>query len=148
MYFEPSVLVKLFKIEPESDRMIEIISRADEDRSWSAYTSSWSLLEIARALKKDGKPKEVIELNLRELRNHRISYKPVSQQILAEAERIVSHYNVYASDAVHAATYHHLQQKDPEKLAWFLTDDKHFRRLKEIVASKTIRDISLEDKGA
>jgi predicted nucleic acid-binding protein len=141
LYLEPSVLVKLFKSENDSDKMIEIISRTDKDGTWSAYTSTWSFLEVARALKKDGKPKELIELNLREMRSHRVEYKPVSREILAEAERIVVEHDVYASDSVHAATYRSLEQAS--KLDAFLTDDKHFLRLRELVNPRTIRDISI-----
>ncbi|MDG6933784.1 MAG: PIN domain-containing protein [Nitrososphaerota archaeon] len=139
LYLEPSVLVKLFKREDDSDKMIEIISRIDKGGSWSACTSRWSFLEVARALKKDGKPKELIELNLREMRSHRVEYKPVSLEVLAEAERIVLEHNVYASDSVHAATYRNL--KRASKLDVFLTDDKHFLRLRELVDPRTIRDI-------
>jgi hypothetical protein len=63
------VLLKLFKKEDNSDRTIEITARTDNDGAWSACTSSWSFLEVARALKKDGKPKELIELDLREMRS-------------------------------------------------------------------------------
>src|SRR5271157_3055988 len=104
LYLEPSILVKLFKNERDSDKVIEIVSMMDRDDTWSACTSSWSFLEVARALKKDGKPKELIELDLREMRSHRIEYKPVSPEILAEAERIIIKHNIYASDSLHAAT--------------------------------------------
>jgi hypothetical protein len=73
LYLEPSVLVKLFKRAPDSGKMIDIVGAIDERRDWFACTSRWSLLEVARALKKDGKPKELIELNLKELRRHRIA---------------------------------------------------------------------------
>jgi predicted nucleic acid-binding protein len=140
-YLEPSVLVKLFKDETDSDKMREIVSRSDKGAGWSSYTSIWSFLEVARALKKDGKPKELIELDLRELRNHRIQFKPISSQILADAEKIVTEHNLYASDSVHAATYRNLS--GTSRLDAFLTDDNHFRRLKGLVNSKTIRDIAL-----
>lgn len=141
LYLEPSVLVKLFKSEADSDKVIEIVSTIDGDHTWSACTSSWSLLEVARALKKDGKPRELIELDLREMRSHRIEYKPVSRGILADAEQIIVEHNVYASDSVHAATYRNLERT--LKLDAFLTDDNHFRRLGGLVNPKTIRDISL-----
>ncbi len=141
LYLEPSVIVKLFKREDGSDKMIEIISRTDKDGTWSAYTSSWSFLEVARALKKDGKPKELIELNLREMRSHRVEYRPMSREILADAERIVAEHNVYASDSVHAATYRNLERAS--KFDGFLTDDKHFVRLRELVNPRTIREISV-----
>lgn len=139
LYLEPSVLVKLFKSETDSSRMIEIVSRTDMNVGWSSFTSSWSLLEIARALKKDGKPKELIELDLRELHSHRIEFKPISREILALAERIVTQHNIYASDSVHAATY----LTGATKLDAFVTDDNHFRRLKELVNPKQIKDISV-----
>ncbi len=105
------------------------------------HTSSWSFLEVARALKKDGKPKELIELDLREMRSHRVKYKPVSREILADAERIVVEHDVYASDSLHAATYLNLERTS--KLDAFLTDDKHFARLRELVRPRAIRDISV-----
>jgi predicted nucleic acid-binding protein len=141
LYLEPSVLVKLFKSEDDSGKMIEIISRTDRDRSWSACTSSWSFLEVARALEKDGKPKELIELNLKEMRSHRVEYKAVSHDILAEAERIVAEHNIHASDAVHAATYRKLERAS--KIDSFLTDDKHLLRLGELVNPRTLRDVSV-----
>ena len=141
LYLEPSVLVKVFKSETDSNRMVEILSKIDEGKRWTAYSSSWSILEVARALKKDGKPKELIELDLRELRNHRIKYKPVNREILADAERIIAEHNVYASDSVHAATYRNLERT--LKLDGFLTDDKHFGRLRELVKPRTIREILL-----
>jgi predicted nucleic acid-binding protein len=140
---EPSILVKLFKNEADSDKVIEIVSRVDEERdSWSACTSSWSFLEVARALKKDGKPAELIQLDLREMRNHKITYRPINREILSNAERILTEHNIYASDAVHAATYQKIQRSS-KKLDGFLTDDKHFLRLREIVNPKRIRDISI-----
>ena len=141
LYFEPSVLVKVFKSETDSNRMVEILSKIDEDKGSIAYISSWSFLEIARGLKKDRKPKELIELDLRELRNHRIKYKPINREILADAERIIVEHNVYASDSVHAATYRNIERT--LKLDAFLTDDKHFGRLIGLVKSRTIRDILL-----
>ena len=139
LYLEPSVLVKLFKREDDSGKMVEIMSRTDKDDTWSAYTSSWSFLEVARALKKDGKPKELIELNLREMRSHRVGYKPVSRDILAEAVGIVAEHNIYASDAVHAATYRKLERAS--NVDTFLTDDSHFLRLGELVRPRTLRDV-------
>lgn len=139
VYLEPSVIVKLFKQEADSDKMIEVISKADEDPSWSTYTSGWSILEVARALKKDGKQKEIIELDLRELRSHKIKYKPVTKEVLAEAEKILTDRNIYASDSVHAATYRRLAQKS--KMDAFLTDDRHFLRLRGLVRAKGLRDL-------
>lgn len=61
------MLVKLFKKEPDSTRMVDLLGAIDERRDWYGCTSRWSLLEVARALKKDGKPRELIELDLKEL---------------------------------------------------------------------------------
>lgn len=55
-----------------SDKMVSIVSKVDESRNGKAYTSMWSALEIARALKRMGKPREVIELDIKELRSHKI----------------------------------------------------------------------------
>jgi predicted nucleic acid-binding protein len=130
------MLVKLFLKEQHSDKMFDIISRTDNEEDWMSFTSSWSFLEIARALKKSGKPKEIIELDLRELRSHRIYYQTITRKIFANAERIVAENNVYASDAIHAATFQDLERS--KKLEGFLTDDRHFSRLKKIVNIKTI----------
>ena len=120
--------------------MIEVISKMDErGASWSAYTSSWTLLEVARALKKDGKTKELIDLDLKELRGHEISFQAVSREILSDAEAIITENNVYASDSVHVATFRNLKQT--AKLDAFLTDDRHFSRLKELVNPMRLRDI-------
>jgi len=48
---ERSVLVKLFKKEPESTRMVDLLGAIDERRDWYGCTCRWSLLEVARALK-------------------------------------------------------------------------------------------------
>jgi len=44
--------------------MIDVVGAIDERPDWCGCTSRWSLLEVARALKKDGRPKELIQLNL------------------------------------------------------------------------------------
>lgn len=141
LYLESSTLVKLFKAEEGSEKASEIVSRTDTDRAWSAFSSSWSFLEVARALKKDGKPKDLVELDLREMRSHRIRYRPISSEILAEAERIVAEHDVYASDSIHAATYRSIEKK--LKLDAFLTDDRHFNRLRNLVNPVTVRDFQL-----
>jgi predicted nucleic acid-binding protein len=105
LYIEPSVIVKLFKREPGSDKMIEVMGAIDERRDWVGCTSRWSLLEVARALKKDGKPRELIELNLKELKRHRMSFIDVTRTILSDAENMLASRNLYASDALHVATF-------------------------------------------
>lgn len=141
IYLETSVLVKLFKHEVDSDKMIEVISRLDMDARWEAFTSAWSHLEVARALKKDGKPKELIELNLKELRSHKIQSSRVTPEILEEAEKIISQNSIYASDSIHAATFRTIDRDT--KLDMFLTDDKRFIRLKRLVKPKLLKDISI-----
>ena len=132
--------MKLFKRE-DSDKMIEVISRMDGHRAWSAYTSNWTLLEVTRALRKDGKPKELIDLNLKELRSHNIKFQALGREIMAEAESNIAGHNVYASDSVHVATFRNLKRR--YRLDAFLTDDKHFLRLKDLVTPLMIRDIVL-----
>ncbi len=141
LYLEPSVLVKLFKRERDSGKMADIIETIDSKRQWSACTSSWSTLEVARALRKDGKPKELIELNLRELRRHRITFINVSRVILEQSENIIASRNVYASDALHAATY--TTATKTRSLDGMLSDDRHFERLEDIVKVLTLDDISI-----
>jgi len=85
LYLEPSVLVKLFKKEPDSARMVELLGAIDERRDWYACTSRWSLLEVGRALRKDGKPGELIELDLRELKRHRILFIAITRKILSDS---------------------------------------------------------------
>ena len=85
LYLEPSLLVKLFKKEPDSNRMIELQGPLDERRDWYTCASRWSLLEVARALRKDGKPKELIELDLKELVRHKISLIEVTRKILLDS---------------------------------------------------------------
>jgi len=48
--------------------MIHLLEAIDERQDWFRCTSRWSILEVARALKNDGKPKELIQLNLSELK--------------------------------------------------------------------------------
>ncbi len=141
IYMEPSALVKLFKSEVGSDKMVSIVSKVDQSRDWKAYTSMWSALEIARALRKDGKPRPVIELDLKELRSHKIGFHPVDRKILAQAERLVSSNDIYASDAIHVATFTALDSRF--ELDGLLTDDRHMRRLGDIVKLIGINDIAL-----
>ncbi|MCS4539890.1 MAG: hypothetical protein HYU03_04275, partial [Thaumarchaeota archaeon] len=66
--------------------MIRLLAKIDKDESWSAHTSMWSALEVARALRKDGKPSEIVKIDLRELRTHRIEFEPVTNEILSSSE--------------------------------------------------------------
>jgi len=143
LYLEPSVLVKLFKTELNTERMIEIIDAIDERRNWFGCTSRWSILEVARALKKDGKPRELIELDLKELRRHKISFVDVTKKILSNAEQMLAAYNLYASDAVHLATF----KSTGKPLDAMLTDDRHIERLHGIVRTLTLNEISTEPTG-
>jgi predicted nucleic acid-binding protein len=139
LYLEPSVLVKLFKNERDSAKMTEVIGTIDSRREWFGCTSSWSALEVARALRKDDKPKELIELDLRELRRHRIIFVDVTRDILKQSEKIVASRNIYASDALHAATYVHVARK--RSLDGMLSDDRHFQRLGSLMPILTLDDI-------
>jgi len=139
---EPSVLVKLFKRERDSTKMLDIIEAIDQGAHWFACTSAWSPLEVARALRKDGRPKELIELNLKELRRHKISFVDVTRAILRKSENVISSRNIYASDALHAATFHSVSRT--KSLDGMLSDDKHYDRLKSIVKVLTLNEISLD----
>ena len=140
LYLEPSVLVKLFKKEPDSTRMADLLGAIDERRDWFACTSRWSLLEVARALKKDGKPKELVELDLRELKRHRISFIAVTEKILSDSEIVISSHGIYASDAIHVATYSSVARV--KRLDAMLSDDRHLRRLGQIVNVLTLSEVS------
>lgn len=144
LYLEPSVLVKLFKKEPDSEKMINIVSAIDERQDWFGCTSRWSLLEIARALKKDGKPRELIELNLKELRRHEISFIDVTKTILSDAERMLVSHDLYASDALHVATFASIARS--RQLDAVLTDDRHIHRLKGIVKILNLNEVSMKPK--
>ena len=141
LYLDSSVLVKLFKIETDSNTMVEILAAIGEERGWAGFTSQWSTLEIGRALKKDGKPRELILLNLRELRRHRVSFIEVSDDILKTAEDLVASYDLYASDALHVSTFKTLEKA--EKLDGFLCDDTHFHRLKDMVKVITLGQVKV-----
>jgi hypothetical protein len=67
--------------------MIRLVSTLDRNPKWYGTSSRWSFLEVAMALRKDHKTKEIIELDLRELRSHKISFVPVSDKICTEAEK-------------------------------------------------------------
>ena len=131
LYLEPSVLVKLFKREQDSAKMLDVIAAVDTEAQWFACTSAWSTLEVARALKKDGKPRELIDLNLSELRRHKVTFVDVNPLILKKSENIIASRNIYASDALHAATFNWISRKRP--LDAMLSDDRHFERLKGLV---------------
>ncbi len=139
LYLEPSILVKMFKREEDSDKIIEIISGIDSKPEWAGYTSRWSFLEVARVLRKDGKPKELIELNLKELRSHKIMVEELTRRILSDAESLVSTQDIYASDALHVATFRSLQRKGG--LDYFLSDDRHYERMLNILPVARIKDI-------
>jgi predicted nucleic acid-binding protein len=140
---EPTVLVKLFKREHDSDRMLDIMEAVDTRPQWFGCTSVWSALEVARALRKDGKPRELIELNLKELRRHKISFLDITRPILRTSERIIAARSIYASDALHAATFQSVSRR--KSLDGMLSDDRHYDRLKGMVEVLAIEEI---DPGA
>jgi predicted nucleic acid-binding protein len=142
LYLEPSVLVKLFKREDDSSKMLDIVEAVDSRAQWFACTSAWSSVEVARALRKDGKPKELIELNLKELRRHKISIVEITQRILRRSESMIASRSIYASDALHAATFESVSKRKP--LDGMLSDDKHFERLKGIVKVVNLNEIALD----
>lgn len=121
--------------------MLDLVAAIDSRREWFGCTSRWSTLEVARALKKDGKPRDLIELNLRELRRHRISLIDVTDRILSQSESILASRDIYASDALHAATFHDVTRKRP--LDAMLSDDRHFQRIGDIVKVLTMRELSV-----
>ena len=142
LYLEPSVLVKLFKREPDSGKMIELVAAIDNRRDWFGCTSRWSLLEVARALKKDGKPKELIELNLKELGRHKISFIDVTRSVLSDCQDLLASHDIYASDALHAATF--ASTTRTKRLDAILSDDVHFKRLSGIVKVLTLNQVSAQ----
>jgi len=121
--------------------MIRLVSILDKDPKWYATSSRWSLLEVARALRKDRKTKEIIELDLRELHTHKISFVPVSDKICSDAEKVIAATDTFAADAVHVCTYWDMAQR--AKLDGFLCDDTHYEKFKGQVPIKTIRDLEL-----
>jgi len=141
LYLEPSVLVKVFKLEENSDKMIDLINLFDKREGWCGFTSKWALLEVARALRKDGKPEKLISLNLDELRRHGIVFASVLDEMLEEAKAIVTSYDVYASDALHVATFKFLEKG--EKLNGFLCDDRHYNRLRKMIPVLKLNEIRL-----
>lgn len=96
---------------------------------------------MARALRKDHKTKEIIELDLRELRSHKIAFLPVSDKIISEAEKVIASTNTFAADAVHICTYNDIAQHS--RLDGFLCDDIHYERFKHQVPVKTIADLKV-----
>ena len=95
---------------------------------------------MARALRKDHKTKEIIELDLRELRSHEIAFLPVSDRIISEAENATASTNTFAADAVHVCTYKEIAQHS--RLDGFLCDDIHYERFKPQAPVKTIAGTS------
>lgn len=133
--------MKLFKREHDSGKMIDLMGAIDSKSEWFACTSRWSLLEVARALKKDGKPKELIELNLRELERHTITFLDVTRPIISQAESVLASRDIYASDALHAASY--ISATPRQRLDAMLSDDKHFRRFADMVKVLTLNEIQV-----
>lgn len=96
---------------------------------------------MARALRKDHKTKEIIELDLRELRSHKIAFLPVSDRIISQAENAIASTNTFAADAVHVCTYKEIAQHS--RLDGFLCDNFHYERFKPQVPVKTIADLKV-----
>ena len=142
LYLEPSVLVKLFKTEPDSGEMADVVGAIDERRDWFGCTSRWSLLEVARALKKDGKPNALVDLNMKELRRHKIFLIDVTRAILSGSERLIASHDIYASDALHVATF--TSVATTRRLDCMLSDDRHFKRLGKIVKVLTLSQVRLD----
>lgn len=46
LYLEPSVLVKVFKLEESSDKMLGLVGLLDRKEGWYGFTSKWSTLEL------------------------------------------------------------------------------------------------------
>jgi len=139
LYLESSALVKIFRLEPHSDQMIALISLIDGERSWAAFSSKWSLIEIARALKKDRKPKEIIMLDLKELGTHKIKFLSVTDDLIKRAREIVAYTNLYAADALHLLTFEKINRK--ERLDGFVCDDYHYGRFKDLVPVKRAGEV-------
>ena len=138
IYLDSSVLVKLYKQEEDSDAMDEIIQKIDTGE-WRGFSSKWSFLEITRALKKDKKPKEIITIDMEDLKSHRINFISLSDELIPIAERLIKETNLYAADAFHLATFEFTNKR--EKINVFLCDDRHFERLKPFVPVKKPLDL-------
>lgn len=127
---DSSVLVKLYKLEEDSEVMDKIIKKIDKGE-WQGFSSKWTFLEITRALKKDKKPKEIVTIDMEDLKSHKINFIPLSDELIPIAERLLKETNLYAADAFHLATFESINEK--EKIDAFLCDDRHFERLKPFV---------------
>ena len=138
IYFDSSVLVKLYKQEKDSDVMDKIIQNIDTEE-WQGFSSKWSFLEITRALKKDKKPKEIITIDMDDLKSHRINFVSLRDELIPIAERLIKETNLYAADAFHLATFEFTNKR--EKIDAFLCDDRHFERLKPFVPVKKPFDL-------
>jgi len=137
LYLDSSVLMKLYKQEKDSEIMDEIIQKIDNGK-WRGFSSKWSFLEMARALKKDKKPKEVITVDLENLRSHKIDFLSLRDNIIPKAEELIKECNLYAADAFHIATFKSIKNADA-----FLCDDRHFDRLREVVPVKKLSEVEL-----
>lgn len=121
--------------------MIALLQLADSEPNWRSFTSKWSILEVMRALRKDGKSQTLIELNIRELRRHKIALLDVGDEELKQAEKLLLAYNLYASDALHAATF--MTNREREALSAVLCDDRHYDRLKDVISVQRLEQIRL-----
>lgn len=121
--------------------MIRLVSILDKNPKWYGTSSRWSILEVARALRKDRKTKEIIELDLRELRSHRISFLPISDNVCSQAEKMIASTNTFAADAVHVCTYRETAQRS--RLDGFLCDDTHYERFESQIPVKKISDLDI-----
>lgn len=137
LYLDSSVLMKLYKQEADSEIMDEVIHRIDKGE-WRGFSSKWSFLEIARALKKDKKPKEVVTVDLEDLRSQKIEFISLGDDLVPIAEELIKESNLYAADAFHIASFKYIKKADA-----FLCGDKHFNRLRGIIPVKRLSEIGL-----
>lgn len=60
---------------------------------------------------------------------------------MEEAKAVITSYDVYASDALHVATFRFLERK--KRLDGFLCDDRHYDQLRKIVPVLKLNEIRL-----
>lgn len=117
----PSAVSRLETFEALVKRLVNAIN---ERRDWFVCTSRWSALEVVRTLRRDGKPRELIELNLKELKRQRVSFMYVTRAILSDAEKLLISHDLYTSDALHMATFAAARRR--LQLDGMLTDDRTY----------------------
>ena len=124
LYLDASVLVAIFwEDDPHHAPSLSLFKLIAE-KKYSAVTSKWSLLEVARGLVKNAVEEITVWDSLSEIITQ-IQLEPLEPHLNQTIEYILEPYRLYASDALHLKTA--LNQKTEKMVS---LDEEHFHKSK------------------